>query len=335
MKKVKVNDLVIGSTIVEPINRGDVLLCKEGTIVTKSIKRMLEAFNVDEVSVDTIYVEKIDNIISDFQQMNKLTSLSLKHLELNDIVICAKQLVTNLVNTDNAMLISNVLSYDPGTYHHSMNVAVLSLMCGIKMGLNKNELYILTLGALLHDVGKTVIPLSILNKQGPLDTEERNLMNQHPLIGSEMLRSCGLVDAPVQQIVMQHHENWDGTGYPRKLYGTNSYKLARLVHIADVYEALCSKRPYKKQVSRSKVREFMMEGSGTQFDPTLLKEFLEATPLYFLGEELICGDTSVIVADTTNTENPTVKYGDEFMTVKELEELKGVPVDLLTLKLIR
>lgn len=335
MKKVKVSDVVIGSTIVEPVYRGDTLLCKEGMIITKSIKRMLLSFDIDEVFVDTIYVEKIDNILTDFNQMNELARLSLKHLELNNIVICAKQLVTNLVNGDSYGLLGLVMSYDYGTYQHSINVAILSLMCGIRLGLSKQELYTLTLGALLHDVGKTVIPTSILNKNGALDKDERNLMNQHPLIGCEMLRSSGLVDAPISQIVLQHHENWDGTGYPRNLYGTNSYKLARIVHIADVYEALCARRPYKKQIPRDEVRDTMLSSSGKQFDPTILKVFLDAIPLYFLGEELECGGDTVIVTDNSDTDNPIVSYNKELIKVKELEELKGESVIPLTLKLIR
>ena len=335
MKKVKIKDATIGSTIVEPVYHGDTLLCKRGMVITKSIKRMLQSFEVEEVSVDTFYVEKIDNIVTNFNQMTELTRLSLKHLEINDIVICAKQLVSNLINTDGAEFLCSILTYDSGTYHHSINVAVLSLMCGIKLGLTKSELYILTLGALLHDVGKTVIPISILNKTGELTRDEKNLVKQHPLLGSELLRESGLVDSPIRQIVLQHHENWDGSGYPRKIYGTNSYRLARIVHIADVYEALCAKRPYKKQIPRGQVREYMLEGSGTLFDPALLKLFLSVIPLYFLGEELICGNAIVTVTDNTDIENPTVLYGQELIKVKELEKIKNSITDSATLKLIR
>ena len=334
MKQVNLNDAVVGSIIVEPVIKNGVLLCKAGVPLSVTLKDVLMKFKVEVIKIDDIFSESIDSIATDFKKLNRLTIGVIQSLSMDDIVLCAKNLVTNMVDTDCPELIESLMNYDVGTYNHSKNVAALSLSIGLRLGLSKSELRTLTLGALLHDIGKKVIPISIINKNGKLSDEEYTLIKQHPLIGSEMIKSSGLVSEPVTQIILQHHENWDGSGYPRELNHTNSYRLARLVHICDVYDALCARRSYKMPISRISVRNTMMENKGIMFDPTLLDKFMKSIPVYFIGEEVVLGDYKGVIVSNDDVNNPSLLYKDKVITLSAFESLANAKLDAIDLKLI-
>ena len=127
---------------------------------------------------------------------------------------------------------------------------------------------------MLHDLGKVAVPDAILLKPGPLTLEERLLMQEHAETGAAMLRGSSLVVLQSGAIIAHtHHERWDGTGYPRGLRGAEIPLEARVVAIADVFDALSSKRPYKPAWSLDQVVGTMVAGRGTQFDPELLDLF--------------------------------------------------------------
>jgi len=137
----------------------------------------------------------------------------------------------------------------------------------------------------LHDVGKVGIPDSVLLKPGKLTDEEWVIMRQHPTIGGDALRdACDGKDSGfliyAQQIAYSHHEKWDGSGYPEKLSGSEIPLSARLMAVADVYDALMSKRCYKDAMSHEQTRSIMLEGKGTHFDPVMLQVFLDNEHLF-------------------------------------------------------
>lgn len=135
----------------------------------------------------------------------------------------------------------------------------------------------------LHDVGKVGIPDSVLLKPGKLDDEEWKIMRTHPTLGCEALRKAGksvsgrgaLFLKYAEEIAYGHHEKWDGSGYPQGISGTDIPISARLMAIADVYDALISKRCYKDAFSHQKALDIMMEGKGSHFDPVMLQVFLD------------------------------------------------------------
>lgn len=139
----------------------------------------------------------------------------------------------------------NVLSnYVDWIYTHSIDVAIISLMMGVNLRLNDQELFNIGLGALLHDVGKLLIPKAILTKPGSLNQQEMDLMRQHCELGKSSLEPYSLPKECVD-IVIQHHERLDGSGYPKKLKGDEICRNAKIVMIADVIDAVTSGRPYK------------------------------------------------------------------------------------------
>jgi putative two-component system response regulator len=166
---------------------------------------------------------------------------------------------------------------DLETGMHIRRVSELSHELAVRAGLDEQESEILRHASPLHDVGKIGIPDNILLKPGKLEAFEFQIMKTHTTIGGKILSDAD--EFPVikagQIIAMQHHEKWDGSGYPQRLAGTKIHIYGRIVIIADVFDALTSERPYKKEFPLEKAVEIMREGKGAFFDPDLLDLFTE------------------------------------------------------------
>jgi putative nucleotidyltransferase with HDIG domain len=162
----------------------------------------------------------------------------------------------------------------PWTAGHSERVTELALKIGRGLGLTAHELEILHRGGLLHDIGKIGIPAAILDKSAKLTEEEFSLMREHPRKGARILEPIPAY-AEVIPIVLQHHEWYDGTGYPDGLAGDAISLGGRIFAVADVFDALSSDRPYRAGLDRSRVMEMIAQGAGRQFDPKVVQAFLE------------------------------------------------------------
>jgi HD-GYP domain-containing protein (c-di-GMP phosphodiesterase class II) len=129
--------------------------------------------------------------------------------------------------------------------------------------------------ALLHDVGKIGVPDRILRKPGALTREEVEFMDQHSLIGSMMIAQHLPDLAEVREAVVSHHERWDGSGYPGRLHGTDIPLLGRILAVADAYSAMITDRPYRAALGHNEAIAQLVKGSGTQFDPGIVRVFVE------------------------------------------------------------
>ncbi|MGQ0539441.1 MAG: HD domain-containing phosphohydrolase, partial [Gemmatimonadaceae bacterium] len=163
-------------------------------------------------------------------------------------------------------------SKDQATAGHLDRVADLTVAIARRMGVAEKGLYWYRVGALLHDVGKLGIPASLLNKAGRLTAEEWSLVKHHPIAGAEMLAE---VDFPweVRPIVESHHECWDGSGYPRGLAGSEIPLAARIFCVADVFDALTSRRSFKRALGHDEAVDIMRRDVGRQFDPAVFRVF--------------------------------------------------------------
>jgi HD-GYP domain-containing protein (c-di-GMP phosphodiesterase class II) len=143
-----------------------------------------------------------------------------------------------------------------------------------KLGLSQNEIEQVKRASILHDLGKIGVSERILLKKSSLTPREFEHIKKHPQIGADILRSIQALHGIIP-LVLSHHERWDGKGYPRGLKKEEIPLGARIVAIADVYQALISDRPYRKALAKEKAVEIIKEGSGTQFDPAIVDLFLE------------------------------------------------------------
>ncbi|MDD5465539.1 MAG: HD-GYP domain-containing protein, partial [Candidatus Omnitrophica bacterium] len=160
------------------------------------------------------------------------------------------------------------------TSEHGENMVSIAVEIGKKLNISEKELENLKHAAILHDLGKIGIPDKILHKKGKLNENELKKIRAHPQIGAEIIRSVHFLSAVVP-IVLHHHERFDGLGYSSGLKGKDILLGARIIAVADVYQALVSDRPYRKAYSKKEALKIIQEGAGTQFDPEIVKIFLE------------------------------------------------------------
>lgn len=162
---------------------------------------------------------------------------------------------------------------DTYTCGHSDRVAYYSKLIGIKLGLSKEEIQLLYDGGLFHDIGKIGIPDSVLKKAGPLSPEEYSDIKNHPSIGTHILMPAKIF-SELLPIVMHHHEHYDGRGYPAKLSGEDIPYLARIVAVADTFDAMTSDRSYRPRYTLMKALDELESCKGTQLDPNIVDAFL-------------------------------------------------------------
>lgn len=173
---------------------------------------------------------------------------------------------------------------DSETEGHSERVTSMTLRLARHLGMGEEELVAVRWGALLHDIGKIGVPDSILQKPGSLTPEEWDIMRLHPVYAYEMLLPIPFLQ-PTLSIPYCHHEKWDGSGYPRGLRGEEIPFMARLFSVIDVWDALCSDRPYRKAWEQERALEHIRANSGTQFDSAVVEAF---DSLYREGDSLLC-----------------------------------------------
>src|SRR3954469_5197391 len=231
-------------------------------------------------------------------------------------------------NGDMALALHDHASADGYTLQHSIDVAAVGMLLGQKLFRERGwidhtgrrtyerrerRLARLGLGLLLHDVGKLVIPKSVLNKPGQLDAAEWELMKGHPRAGVEMLRS-DLISPLVKVVVRSHHERWDGGGDPDGLAGEEIHQLARVAAPADVYDAVTSERVYASARPPDVGMQIVLDGAGRAFDPDVVDVFRRVVTPYPPGVEVELGDGRrgvVVSVPQDNLTRPLVRIGGD------------------------
>lgn len=161
------------------------------------------------------------------------------------------------------------------TVGHSTRVSDYSVMVGVEMGFSGEDLFMLRLGALLHDLGKINIPKEVLDKPGELTVEEWEQIRDHPITGAKILERVDFFKELVP-VVYHHHEYHNGRGYPGELSGSDIPVQSRIIAVADAYEAMTSTRPYRKGFSHHGAISMLREAKGWQFDPDVVDSFIKS-----------------------------------------------------------
>lgn len=172
-------------------------------------------------------------------------------------------------------ILSALCAHDPYTYRHSLRTVRLSLLLGRACGISPPALHILGFGAAVHDVGKILVPGEVLHKVGKLNEGEWELIRRHPTDGARLILSLSPPPG-VQRVVAEHHERWDGQGYPSGLRGEEIDLNARVVAVADAFDAMTSERAYRPAAGVEEATAELERCAGTQFDPEVVLSFLRA-----------------------------------------------------------
>ena len=223
------------------------------------------------------YCEKSDK----FDQLLLLIESGIKSIgQMNEIKRINNKLSTTYEELEKAYLESiEVLRYtveakDTYTRGHSDRVSEYSVLIGEKLDLSEDDLKLLRIGGLFHDIGKIGIPDSILQKEEKLTDGEYSQIKNHPSIGAHILQNATIFK-DIVPIVKHHHEKYDGTGYPGRLKGAEIPFMARIAAVADTFDAMTSKRSYRDALDINFVKSELENCSGTQFDPNIAKIFLD------------------------------------------------------------
>jgi putative nucleotidyltransferase with HDIG domain len=185
------------------------------------------------------------------------------------VVLDHDQLILALANAAEAK--------DPYTQRHTERVANSAYRLGTRLGLQESDLVALYRGGLVHDIGKIGVANAILLKPGPLNAEEERQMRSHTVIGERIVKPHSSA-ADILAIVRNHHERFDGGGYPDGLAGHKIPLLARIVSVCDAYDALASDRPYRARLSTEDASDVLMRGAGQQWDRELVSLLLSELP---------------------------------------------------------
>lgn len=228
-----------------------------------------------------------DKVIGVLQAINKRNNGKFSNDDLKLLSSLSEQIAIALENAslfdelqrlfiDSAQALAEAIEKrDPYTGGHIWRVVNYSLAIGKYLNLDKQTMFVLKLSAILHDIGKIGIDDHILRKPAPLDYNEFEIIKQHPLLGAEIIKRIEKLGT-ILPGVLYHHERYDGKGYPFKLKGKNIPLIAKIIAVADTFDAICSSRPYRRGLTAKKGRQEIIRCSGTQFDPDVVKAFARA-----------------------------------------------------------
>ncbi len=250
----------------------------------------------DVISLDLRLKTKHELQLLFYSVENNYTSNVKKHIKA--IKSLAKSIVDEILHNKQTMInIIDLRNFDDYTYSHSLNVTVLSVVIGTALGLNKNTIYELSIGGLIHDTGKMFIRKEVLNKPDKLTPEEFEEIKKHSELGYRYL--CNTPDIPEDSKIatLQHHEQYNGNGYPSGLSGETIHLFGRIISVADVYDALTSDRPYRKAMLPSDAIEYIMSGFGTMFDPQIVTTMTRKVAAYPIGTciKLSTGEVGIVI----------------------------------------
>ncbi|KYZ75358.1 hypothetical protein AXX12_14495 [Anaerosporomusa subterranea] len=309
MQRIAVKDLAPGMVAAKSIYTADgrMLLAEGATFTKRYINRLQElgiwvayiqnplavSIDVPDILAEETRVKAISTVKEAFEGFRNT-----KKIDMGQFKQLTEGIVDEIIRNPNAVFhLNDIRMYDDYTFAHSVNVCVLAVLVGAALQYTPRQLMELGVGAVLHDVGKMAIEKQILNKPGHLSESEMDLMRRHPELGFEILRKYSAQLSWLSiHVAFQHQEKFDGSGYPRGLKETDIHEYARITAIADVYDALTSDRPYRPALSPGEAYEFLLAGSGTHFDPDILREFLRHVALYPVGSivKLNTGDIGIV-----------------------------------------
>lgn len=231
--------------------------------------------------------------------------------DLNEAAPLVSEFIDSVFRNESAAAaISKLKAFDEYTYTHCINVSILAVILGKRLGYSRDKLELLGIAGIFHDVGKSVIPDAILNKPDKLSTAEMNIMRTHPLRGYQILKDQPGVSKEVLRGCLEHHEKFDGSGYPRGLKGDQISNFSRLLTVVDIYDALTSKRVYKDPMPPGKVLAMMYKWRVTDFHPNIVEEFIKSMGVYPVGSfvRLDSGNHAVVIDHNIgNPLNPSIR----------------------------
>lgn len=350
MRQLRRGNLKLGMVIEQDVyNNMNQLIIPEGTVLTEYVIERLEHYSISKVCVMDEVPQKVpsaEEVSYKFEETKRFKAFKKEYDQevqtfeyfLNDIVEknsrididAMYQNMVLLINEGNGInvmdMIVNLRQYDDSTYVHAVNV---SLICNVLAGwlnFSEEDIKMATMCGLLHDIGKLKIPDEIIKKPGKLTEEEYAIIKCHPTEGYKILNAQN-VDLHIQYAALMHHEKCDGSGYPCGLSRNQIDPFAKLVAIADVYDAMTANRVYRNQICPFEViRIFEEEGLG-KYETSYIMTFLQRVADSYMNAEVKLTDGregKVIFINSMKMHSPIIQCGNEIV---DLSRESGVKVE--------
>ncbi|WP_150267302.1 HD-GYP domain-containing protein [Paenibacillus tepidiphilus] len=328
MRLVSVNRLQAGMKLGKKIyNDEGLVLLADGMELTDSLIKRLAKIDIGYIYIEDAVTDDIEIkgmlqeetrhqalkiIRNQFQEMSNASGITkgFYHLDKKFSSIMDSILDDMSSQEDPMIMLADMNTADNYLYVHSLNVCLYTLVLGIAHGYSKEELRVIGLGSLLHDIGKTQIPVKIIQKPGMLTDDEFRHMQAHTEIGYKILKEEPNIPLLAAHCALQHHERINGSGYPRGLTGPQIHEYAKWLGVADSYDAMTSNRIYKKAMLPHQAVEALYVGSGTLYEQKQLELFRDRVAIYPLGltVKLSTGETGVVVKiDPSTPHRPVVR----------------------------
>lgn len=291
IERIKPGD-VLGQSI---LGIDGCLMLKEGVTLTENyinklismgiIYLYIKDSNLEDIKPeDPVFIEVKSEAVKSLSRVFSKLQYS-DTINIKNTLSAINEMIEYLIDNreiDSAYLLE-LKTFDNYTYVHSLNTCVLALFFGIQMSYSKSMLIDLGMGALLHDIGKTRVPIEVLNKKGKLTNEEFSIIKKHPELGYKMVENVKEINSRARAIIMEHHERIDGKGYPFGLTGDRIHKFSKITCISDVYDAIVSDRVYRRGFAANEAYEFVLGGVGSFFDFDLVNIFKNNFSIFPLG----------------------------------------------------
>ncbi|MFW5998485.1 MAG: HD-GYP domain-containing protein [Halanaerobiaceae bacterium] len=298
MRLVQIENINPEMKLARPVRYKNRILLNTGVNNLHKYKKRLASLGINYIYVNDRFSENIEvkDVIKDEtrREGKKVIKEIMEDIKFNKDINIKKvkksvsKIIDDILNNSKNLMVNmvDIKSFDSYTFEHSVNVAVLSIILGKQINLNKQDLLKLGTGAILHDIGKTLIPKDILNKSEKLENEEFEVIKKHPRLGYDYLNGNNQISPVSKIIILSHHERLNGSGYPKKISGPEIHKFGKIVAITDVYDALTSDRVYRKKWPVHKVINYLMSNTQNKFEPSLVKNFIRNLAVYPNGSKV-------------------------------------------------
>lgn len=285
---------------------GSLLLAKDVRLDVQLIRKLTN-LGIDAAFVKHPFLEIVPKDVMEeetHKEIMKITRQTFENVQRSSTFNVAgiresmKKIIEDAICNRHVLIqLTDIRTRDDYTFGHSINVCLLSVLIGIKMNLSQQQLVELSIGAILHDLGMALIPAEILQKTDPISQEDWQVITEHTKTGFAIMRKIGPIPLVSAHVAFQHHENYDGSGYPRKLAGDSIHRYARIVAVADRYDAITSDRPYRKAFLPHEAYDIMLASRGRRLDPAIVDLFLENVALYPVGTTVLLdtGEIGVVI----------------------------------------
>ncbi|NLW09820.1 MAG: HD-GYP domain-containing protein [Firmicutes bacterium] len=300
---------------------GKVLLAR-GTKLTKAYLKRLKDFNYTHLYVYDNYDDKELEIIEPVSEKTRIQAINVvresltkaftwQDLNIQQVNRLAGIIVDEICEKPDVIFnMMEIKAHDDYTFSHSVNICIISTIMGKFLGLPYTRLKKLAVGALLHDLGKIYIEKKILSKDSNLTPEETRRVHQHPRLGFDRLRIYPDLSILSAHVAYQHHEREDGSGYPRGLCSEEIHPFAKIVAVADSYDAMVSKRPYRKPVFNHIAIAELKANSPTKYDLKVTTALTWAVAPYPIGSVVLLANKEKAVVTNTKRKKTMVQIID-------------------------